>query len=45
MLVDALNACGGEVLFTVFPDTGHELNRQFVYTPELHEWLLEQTLK
>lgn len=44
-LVDALKACGGDVQFTVFPDVGHNLESELVYTPELYEWLLEQTLK
>ena len=44
MLVDALEACGGDVQFTVFPDIGHDVDHQQVYTKELYEWLLEQTL-
>jgi len=44
-LVDALIACGGNVQFTVFPDAGHDIEAEQVYTPELYEWLLEQTLK
>ena len=45
IIVDALKACGGKVQFTVFPDAGHDLVLQRVYTPELYTWLLEQTLK
>jgi len=44
-LVDALDACGGDVQFTVFPDAGHDLNMQRVYTSELYTWLLSQALK
>jgi predicted esterase len=44
-LVDALKACGGNVQFTVFPDVGHDIESERVYTPELYQWLLEQTIK
>jgi predicted esterase len=44
-LVDALKACGGNVQFTVFPDVGHDIEAERVYTPELYQWLLEQTIK
>jgi predicted esterase len=44
-LVDALEACGGDVQFTIFPGIGHDLNSEKVYTSELYEWLLEQSLK
>jgi predicted esterase len=44
-LVDALKACGGDVQFTIFPDIGHDVDAQQIYTSELYEWLLEQTLK
>jgi predicted esterase len=43
-LVDALESCGGDVQFTVFPDVGHDLDAERVYTSELYVWLLEQTL-
>ena len=45
MLVDALEACGGNVQFTIFPDVGHDVESHQVYTAELFTWLLEQTLK
>jgi poly(3-hydroxybutyrate) depolymerase len=45
MLVDALKACGGDVRFTVFPDIGHDLRTEQVYTSELYAWLLEQSRK
>ena len=41
--VDALQACGGNVQFTVFPDIGHDVDHSQVYTDELYEWLLNQT--
>jgi predicted peptidase len=44
-LVDALQACGGDVQITIFPDVGHDLKSEQVYTPELYKWLLEQSLK
>jgi predicted esterase len=44
-LVDALRACGGDVQFTVFPDVGHEVDAQQIYTSELYTWLLSQTRK
>jgi predicted esterase len=44
-LVDALKACGGDVQFTVFPDAGHGLDVQQVYTSQLYTWLLAQTLE
>jgi predicted esterase len=44
-LVDALEACGGDVQFTVFPDAGHGFDVQRVYTSELYAWLLAQTRK
>jgi acetyl esterase/lipase len=45
ILVDALIACGGNVQFTIFPDVGHDVDSQQVYTSELFTWLLEQTLE
>jgi predicted esterase len=45
MLVDVLTACGGNVQFTIFPDIGHDVESQQVYTSELFTWLLEQTLE
>ena len=44
-LVDALEDCGGDVQFTIFPGVGHDLNQEKVYSSELYEWLLEQSLK
>jgi len=44
-LVDALKDCGGDVQITVFPDTGHDLESERVYTSDLYTWILDQTLK
>jgi predicted esterase len=44
-LVDALEACGGDVQFTIFPDVDHDLNQEKVYSSELYEWFLEQSVK
>ena len=44
-LVDALETCGGDVQFTIFPDIGHDVDPQLIFTEELVTWLLEQTLK
>ena len=41
-LVDALKDCGGDVAFTVYPDLGHDVDAQQIYTSELYTWLLEQ---
>jgi predicted esterase len=43
-LVDALQACGGDVQFTVYPDAGHDLKSERVYTQELYDWLLSHSL-
>jgi len=45
ILVDALKTCGGNVQLTIFPDAGHDIAAERIYTPELYNWLLEQTLK
>jgi predicted esterase len=44
-LVDALQACGGDVQMTVFPDTGHDLASERIYTADLYTWLLEQMIR
>lgn len=45
-MVNALQACGGNVRFTLYPDVEHEDSWKLAYAdPELYEWLLEQTLK
>jgi predicted peptidase len=44
-IINALEACGGDVQLTVFPDIGHDLDAQKIYNSELFTWLLDQTLK
>lgn len=41
-LVDALEACGGNVRFTVYPDRGHDIDNLAYREPELFDWLLAQ---
>jgi predicted esterase len=45
MLVDALEACSGNVQFTVFPDAGHEISEQVYSNPDLYDWLLSKSLE
>jgi predicted peptidase len=46
VLVDALNACGSDVHFTIYPDAGHSGAWLSAYAdPGLWQWLAEQTLK
>jgi hypothetical protein len=42
-IVDALEACGGDVQFTTFPGIGHDLDSSRVYTSDLYAWLLSHT--
>ena len=44
-LVDALEDCGGNVQFTVYPDAGHDIEGIVYDTPELFTWLLAQKLE
>jgi predicted peptidase len=39
-LVDRLRACGGDVRFTVYPETGHDAWTETYANPALYEWLL-----
>jgi len=41
-LIDALEVCGGDVQLTIFPNVGHDINFEKVYTSELYAWFLEQ---
>ena len=41
-MVDALQACGGNVRFTVYPGVEHDSWTQTYANPELYTWLLEQ---
>jgi predicted peptidase len=46
VLVAALQACGGEVRSTVYPDADHEGSWRRAYAdPQLYAWLLEHSLK
>jgi predicted peptidase len=39
-MVDALQACGGDVQFTVYPGVEHDSWTQTYNNPELYDWLL-----
>ena len=41
-MVDALQAAGAEVKFTVYPEAGHDSWTETYDNPALYEWLLEQ---
>ncbi len=41
-MVDALQACGGNVKFTVYPGVGHDSWTRTYDNPELYRWFLEQ---
>lgn len=41
-MVDALNACGGKVKFTVYPDATHDSWTETYNNPALYRWLLKQ---
>jgi predicted peptidase len=41
-IVDRLEACGGNVRFTIYPDAGHDSWTRTYDRPELYDWLLEQ---
>ena len=41
-IVDALEECGGNVQFTVYPDGGHDIDEQVYARRDLYEWLLSQ---
>jgi len=42
-LVQAIQACGGQVRFTVYPEAGHDSWSQAYATPELYSWMLKQS--
>ena len=44
-LVDALEACGGNVRFTVYPDRGHDIENLPYADLELIDWLLSQKME
>ena len=39
-LVEALEACGGDVRFTVYPEAGHDAWTETYDDPQLYDWLL-----
>jgi predicted peptidase len=41
-MVEAIQAAGGNVKFTVYPDAGHDAWTETYNNPELYKWLLEQ---
>ncbi|MDD5206135.1 MAG: prolyl oligopeptidase family serine peptidase [Desulfobacterales bacterium] len=43
-MVAALEACGGNVRFTIYPDTGHDSWTRTYDNPELYQWLLKHDL-
>ena len=44
-MVQALQACGGNVRFTLYPDADHlESSNRAYADPELYDWLLQQSL-
>lgn len=42
VLVETLQACGGNVRFTVYPDAGHDAWTATYANPELYRWMLRQ---
>lgn len=42
-MVDALEACGGNVRFTVYPDAAHDSWTETYDNQELYEWFLQHT--
>jgi hypothetical protein len=36
-----LKKCGGKVLFTVYPDAGHDSWTETYANPQLYDWFLE----
>ena len=44
-MVRALEACGGNVRFTVYPDATHDSWTETYDNPELYEWFLSHSLR
>lgn len=42
-LVNRLRACGGEVTFTIYPNTGHDAWNRTYSNPQLYDWLLSKS--
>lgn len=46
VMIDALQACPGDVRFTLYPNADHDDAWKLAYSdPGLYEWLLEQSVK
>ncbi len=45
VMVDSLQACGGNVKFTIYPDATHNSWTETYDNPEFYEWLLSHTKK
>jgi predicted peptidase len=43
-MVESLRECGGNVLFTVYPNAGHDSWTATYNNPKLYEWFLQQRL-
>jgi predicted peptidase len=43
VLVDALQGCGGNVRFTIYPERGHDVHVETYDNPELYAWFLAQS--
>jgi len=44
-LVDALQDCGGDVQFTVYPEAGHDIEAMVYDNPDLFTWMSSQQLR
>jgi len=42
-MAEALRACGGNVKYTVYPNTGHNSWSETYANPEVYQWLMAQT--
>ncbi|TWT48184.1 Alpha/beta hydrolase family protein [Rubripirellula amarantea] len=44
-MVDALEAAGGNVMFTIYPEADHDSWTETYDNPRVYQWMLEQTRK
>jgi predicted peptidase len=44
-MVDALEKCGGDVKFTIYPEAGHDAWTETYNNPDLYDWLLQHQLE
>jgi predicted peptidase len=42
-MVEALESCGGNVKFTLYPELEHDCWTETYNNPELYQWFLEQS--